>query len=135
MYQFELNPFRTKEVERMFDAFSRANAFAPACEILDEEKSYKVSLDIPGLSKDEIEIEVKDNSLLISGERKEPAHTEKSQVTRSEKRYGKFSRVFTLPKDINSEGIEASFENGVLLVSLPKEEKVQARKIAITSAH
>ncbi len=118
-----------KELDKFFDVFSKQDYFAPACEILDEEKFYSISLDIPGLREGEIEIEVKDNHLHITGERKFDA--EKENVLRTERRYGKFSRVFSLPQNVNAELIEAKFENGVLDVKLPKEEKSQSKKISI----
>ena len=135
MYQFELKPFRNdweKEVEKIFDTFSRANSFSPACEIRDEEKNFLISIDVPGLSKEELEIEVKDNQLHVSGERKQKSGTEKDTVLRSEKRFGKFSRAFSLPQNVNTEAIQARFENGVLEIAIPKEEKSQARKITIS---
>lgn len=141
MYQFELRPFRKnwnpaleweKEVEKMFDGFKTQHAFTPACEIIDEEKSYFISLDIPGLKKEDLDIEVKDNHLYISGERKNPERSEKENLIRSERRYGKFSRVFTVPQNVNADSIMARFEDGVLEITLPKEEKTQAKKITIS---
>lgn len=142
MYQFELKPFRTsqwnpaseweKEVEKIFDAFSRTNSFSPACEIRDEEKNYLISVDVPGLSKEELEIEVKENQLHVTGERKQKERSEKDSLLRSERRYGRFSRAFTLPQNVNTDAIEARFENGVLEIAIPKEEKAQARKITIS---
>ncbi len=141
MYHFELKPQTRrpqyssweKELERFFDVFSdNETHFAPACEIHDEEKMYSISLDIPGLRQEDIEIEVKDNHLHITGERKTEKKTDKNNVLRSEKRYGKFSRVFSLPQNVNSDAIEATFENGVLEVALPKEEKSQSKKIQIS---
>lgn len=137
MYHFELRPNRThnqweKEFEKLFDVFSKEDLYAPACEILDEEKSYSISLDIAGVTKDDINIEVKDNHLYISGERKYNGKVEKDYILRSERRYGKFSRVFSLPKNVNPDAIEARFENGVLDLTLPKEEKSQTLKITIS---
>ena len=138
MYHFELaKPNRRntweKEIEKFFDVFSKEDYFAPSCEILDEEKSYKVSLDIPGLKQDEIDIEVKDNHLYISGERKMSETTKREAYLRSERRYGKFSRVFSLPQNVNADMIEARFENGVLDLILPKEEKSTTKKIKISN--
>lgn len=138
MYHFELaRPNRRntleKELEKFFDVFSKEDYFAPSCEILDEEKSYKISLDIPGLKQDEIDIEVKDNHLYISGERKMSENTKREAYLRSERRYGKFSRVFSLPQNVNADNIEARFENGVLDLTLPKEEKSSTKKIKISN--
>lgn len=143
MYHFELKPSRKaqwnpaaqweKELERFFDVFSNnEHQFAPACEIIDEEKSYSISLDVPGLRKEEIDIEVKDNHLHISRERKFENKTDKNNVLRTERRYGKFSRVFSLPQNVNAESIMARFDNGVLELTLPKEEKSQTKKIQIS---
>jgi HSP20 family protein len=133
MYHFELKPSQIdKEFKRFFDVFSNNDYnFSPACEILDEEKFYSIGLDIPGLRQEDLDIEVKDNHLHISGERKVSTKTNKDNILRSERRYGKFSRVFSLPKNINADSIEARFENGVLEVILPKEEKSQTKKIQI----
>lgn len=143
MYNLELRPNRRhfwnnnsileKELDKFFDNVTKTeNYFAPACEVRDEEKSFLVSLDIPGMKKEEISLEVKENELHITGERKFEAKAETDHVLRSERRYGKFSRVFTLPPNVNTEAIEARFENGVLDVILPKEEKAQSRKISIS---
>lgn len=122
-----------KELERFFDVFSNNEyQYAPACEIIDGEKSYAISLDVPGLRKEDIDIEVKDNHLHISGERKAETKTDKNNVLRTERRYGKFSRVFSLPKNVNSDAIAARFDNGVLELTLPKEEKSQTKKIQIS---
>ncbi len=138
MYHFELKPFGQwnpaseweKEVDRLFG--KRSETYVPAVEVTDEEKAFFISMDIPGLRKEDLEIEVKDNQLIISGERKFTQTSEKNNILRSEKRYGKFSRVFTLPKNVNADAIEARFENGVLEIALPKEEKAQSKKIVIS---
>lgn len=142
MYHFELKPFRRnwnpaleweKEVEKMFGGQGRPEAtYAPACEIADEEKAYTISMDVPGLKKEDLDIEVRDNHLFISGERKFTEKTEKNNVVRSERRYGKFSRAFSIPQNVNTELIQARFEDGVLELTLPKEEKSQIKKITIS---
>lgn len=141
MYHFELKPFRKnswnshsewdKELEKFFDVFSKTDYFAPACEITDAEKSYMISMDIPGLSKEDLEIEIKDDHLYVKGERKAQARGEKENILKSERRYGKFSRAFTLPQNVNADSIEARFENGVLEIVLPKQEKSVAKKVVI----
>jgi HSP20 family protein len=139
MYHFELAPTQKrrqhweKELEKFFDVFSREDYFAPSCEILDEERFYSIGLDIPGLKREALDIEVRDNHLHISGERKSLAQSEKRNVLRSERRYGKFERIFSLPQNVNAEAIEAHFEDGVLQIILPKEEKSQSKKITISA--
>lgn len=141
MYHFELKPSRQghlwstqsqweKQLENFFDGLSHSGRYTPACEIADEEDSFHISLDIPGLKPEEIEIEVKENHLHVNGVRKE-ASADKSKVLRSERKYGKFARVFTLPINVNTDNIKAHFENGVLDIHLPKEEKFTSKKITI----
>ncbi len=124
------HPNWEREFEHLFN-FSREDQWSPAVEIAEEDKFFSVYLDVPGLKKEEIEIEIKDNRLVVSGERKTILNPDK--VLRSERRYGKFSRIFTLPQDVNTDAIEARFEEGVLSVILPKVEKVQPKKITITT--
>jgi HSP20 family protein len=135
MYNLELRPSRRhllgQDFDRFFDSLhakTQDATYTPSCEILDEEKRYSVSLDIPGLKKEDINLEVKDNQLIVTGERKKG----EQQIVRSEKVYGKFTRIFTLPQDVNADGILAKFEYGVLEISLPKEDKAPTRKINIT---
>lgn len=141
MYHFELKPFRNntwnshsewdKELEKFFDAFTKTDYLAPAVEVFDEEQNYCISLDVPGIKKEDLEIEIKENQLHINGERKSNRGG-KDNVLKSERRYGKFSRVFNLPKNINSDKIQARFENGILDIILPKEEKTEGKKILIS---
>lgn len=141
MYNLELRPNRRsfwnnhslleKELDKFFDNVNKSETYyAPVCEIREEEKFFSISMDIPGIKKEDIDLQVKENELHVTGERKSESQSDK--VLKSEKRYGKFSRVFTLPQTVNTDGIEARFENGVLEIVLPKEEKTQARKITIS---
>lgn len=124
------HPNWEREFEHLFN-FAREDQWSPAVEIAEEEKFFAVYLDVPGLKKEEIDIEIKDNRLFVAGERK--ASVDQEKVLRSERRYGKFSRIFTLPQDVNTDAVEARFEEGVLSVILPKVEKVQPKKITISS--
>ncbi len=133
MMNLQLRALRNPNWEREFDHlfnFAKDEQWAPAVEISEEEKFFSVSVDVPGVKQEDIELEVKDNRLFVSGERK--THTDKEKVLRSERRYGKFSRIFTLPQDVNTDAIEARFEEGVLTVTVPKVEKAQPKKITIT---
>lgn len=124
------NPNWDREFEHLFN-FSQGEHWSPAVEIAEEERFFSVSLDVPGLKAQDIDIELKDQKLVITGERKTNLSDEK--IRRSERRYGKFSRSFSLPQDISAEGIEANFDNGVLTVTLPKVEKPQPKKITIST--
>jgi len=130
MYHFQLHPTR-KENLQWHSLLTEGNYISPPCEIVEQEKQYSIALDIPGFSKEQVSIEVEDRKLFVTGERKETERAEKDTVHRQERKFGKFSRVFTLPDHIQEEAIQANFENGVLNITLPKMEKSPGRKIGI----
>lgn len=126
-----------RSLDRMFDysygdtqseGWSDEPVFHPACEIDESDSHYLLSVDLPGVSKKDIQIEVKDNRLFIAGERKYESKNRRS----SERVYGKFHRVMALPTGLNTENIEAHYENGVLTVALPKAESTKPRQIKIS---
>ncbi len=93
--------------------------------------AYKISVELPGMEKDDIDIEVKDNVLTISGEKKEERESEEGTFYRRERRFGKFSRSINLPNDINIDDISAEYKNGVLMLTLPKTEEAKPKKITV----
>ena len=106
----------------------------PAVNITEHKDEYKVSLAAPGLKKDDFKIEVNGNILTISSEKEESKEDFDKKFTRKEYSYSSFSRSFTLPEEINQEKIEAKYEDGVLKISLPRNEeakKLSAKNIAV----
>jgi HSP20 family protein len=110
------------------DRWNDEVAFHPACEIEETDSHFVMSIDIPGVSKKDINIEVKDNQVYISGERK----SEKRSPRFSELSHGKFFRSVTLPTGIEPDKIEAQYQDGVLSLALPKVESARPRQIKIT---
>lgn len=105
---------------------------APACDVTESEDGYVLSFDVPGLKKEDINIEVTGRQVTISGERKREEQQQNGNTHRIERVYGKFQRTFELPEGINTEVIDASYENGVLKVAVPKAETSKPRKVQIT---
>ena len=104
----------------------------PSFEIDETADQYLVHCDMPGMSKDDIKIEVRGNQLFISGERKrEEKKDERGNLLTTERYYGNFQRAFTLASDIDSDKVNAEYENGVLHLQLPKAESSRARQIPI----
>ena len=93
--------------------------------------SYQFKIDIPGLSKDQIKIELHNGNLVISGERREESKDDSKRYHLTELKYGSFMRSFVLPAPVNAEKIEARYENGVLNLNVPKETPSGARQISI----
>jgi len=105
--------------------------FQPVVDVSENENQYMIQASIPGVKKNEITLDVKDNVLTISGERKSEIESQDSKVLVSEIRYGRFSRTFHLPDMVNHDKIEAKFEDGILNVMIPKTEKAKPKSIAI----
>ncbi len=146
---FSTEPFAwlRGEIDRLFDDFARpprsifnfgprANAPIPALEMVEDDKNYRLTVELPGLTEQDVEINVADGALSISGEKKEEQERKEKGVLVSERSYGSFRRQIDLPNDVDPDGIKAAFKDGVLTVTLAKDETSAARtrKIAIEKA-
>jgi HSP20 family protein len=95
----------------------------PAVNITEEKDHYQVSLAAPGMKKDDFKIDLDGNMLTISSEKEEQKEDKDKKFTRREYSYSSFSRSFTLPEEINQDKIEASYQDGVLNLTLPRKEE------------
>jgi HSP20 family protein len=100
-------------------------------DLVEAEDHFVLKADLPGLSEDDITLEVQDNVLTISGERKAEHERKEKGFYRLERSFGRFSRSLTLPEGVNAGAIKASFDKGVLEVSIPKPEERKPRRIEI----
>lgn len=107
------------------DEFERAD-WTPAADIYETETGYAIALDLPGITRESVEIDVDDNRLLVKGNRivEESKH-------RAERPRGKFMRSFSIPGSVDQAGIGAQYKDGVLTIRLPKRQEQKAQKIAI----
>jgi len=139
--QNPLREFRT-ELDRFFDDFwgtgnqpqtgrFRESEWAPTCDIREGEDHYLISMDVPGIPQDQIKLEVHDHRLSVSGERTMETNGEDDDRVYTERSYGRFERMFTLPDTADTERLEAQYENGVLRVLVPKAEVSKPRQIKI----
>lgn len=106
-------------------------AFTPSCDVDETDTHYLLSFDLPGVKKDEIKVDLRDNMLTVSGERKEEREDKKKGRYRSERYYGAFERSFALPTNVKADQIEANYSDGVLSLSVPKSEPSQKQQIKI----
>ena len=127
------------EVNRVFDAFfgtggagaTRARRWVPAMDLVETEDQLVLKADLPGLSHDDVSIEIKDGALTVAGERR-AEHEENSEgFYRVERAFGQFSRSMTLPDGIDAEKVSADFHDGVLEVRIPKPEQRKPHRVAI----
>lgn len=102
-------------------------SFTPRADVLEKATQYEIHMALPGMSKEEISIEIEKDTLKISGEKKARQAAEGEKYHRIENHSGKFSRIFNLPEHSNKEAVEAVFENGMLNISIPKAEVKETR--------
>jgi len=115
-------------IDRFFnDALTRsggsAYSFVPRVDIMENDKAYEIHVAVPGMNKDDFKIDLKENYMTISGERKFTQEKNENNFHSVETQYGTFSRSFSLPDNINSAKISARYVNGILEITVPKDEK------------
>ncbi len=124
-----------REFDRLMEEFLKEEpaerVFAPALDVYETDGEVVVKAELPGVKKEDIEVFIRDNNLIIRGEKKEEKEEKTETVHRVERVYGKFERVVGLPTDVKLEGIKAEFKDGVLEVRLPKEKTSKEKKIEI----
>jgi HSP20 family protein len=131
-------PF-SREIDRVFDAFfgqtDQARRWVPPVDLVEAEDHFVLKADLPGLAEEDVNIEVQDGSLTISGERKAEHEQREKGWYRIERSFGRFSRSLSLPEGVDPDRIEASFNHGVLEVRIPKPEERKPRRIEISSSN
>jgi len=105
--------------------------WAPQVDIYEDENHVVVSAALPGMAQEDISVNIENNTLTISGERKFANEEKKDRFTRVEQFYGNFTRSFALPNTIDQEKIEATMDKGILSVTLPKREETKPRSIKV----
>ena len=105
--------------------------WVPAMDLLETADHFVLRADLPGMTQDDVKIELEDSTLTVSGERKSEHEDKQEGYYRVERAFGSFSRSLTLPKGINADAVTASFDNGVLEIRVPKPEERKPRRISI----
>jgi HSP20 family protein len=109
-----------------------AGAWLPPVDILESKDAYLVRAELPGMKKEDFNLEVNDGTLTLSGERKAETVNNGVEYHRSERVHGKFSRSFYLPQTVKQDGIKATYHDGILEIHVPKVEEAKPRQIAIS---
>jgi HSP20 family protein len=128
------------ELERLFNSRLGGGApdstsfvsWVPALDVYEEKDNYVVKAELPGLTKEEVQLSLEKGTLTISGERKSEAKNEGTEVYYSERSYGRFQRTINLPESVAADQVKAQFKDGILTVTLPKSEEAKPKKIDIT---
>ena len=124
-------------VNHMFGGTTEATgSFLPAADVVELDSGYQICMELPGVKPDDVTVEFVDGNLQISGEKKTGCCGDaKSVCHRSERRSGPFTRTFQFKTDVDADKIAASFENGVLCVTLPKAPEILPKKIQIKAGN
>jgi HSP20 family protein len=129
-----------QEMNRLFGTFFDApgngeslasRRWIPAMDLVEEGDDFVLRADLPGVSEDQVSVELEDNVLTISGERKSELQERKEGYYRLERAAGRFSRSLTMPAGVDPQRIDAKFDNGVLTVRIPKPQERKPRRVAI----
>jgi HSP20 family protein len=138
---FQLGSWRSPFGRSLFDVqpFWRGEVGwgrAPAVDVVEKEKAYEITAELPGMDESNIDVKFSDGTLTIKGEKRDKKEDKQKDYYLSERHYGSFQRSFGVPDGVDADKIEADFKNGVLTVTLPKTEQAQKseKKIAINKA-
>lgn len=112
--------------------FPQLDDISPSVDIFEEKGDMVIKAEIPGMKKEDVNVSITENTVTISGEKRQEEKVEKKNYHRVERSYGSFCRRFQLPENINSDKIKASFKDGVLEVRLPKTKEGKKKKITIS---
>ncbi len=127
-----------REVDSIFDQFfgrgsddDTSTVWAPRTDLSETDDAFRIRLDVPGMTKDDIAINLQNNTLTVSGERSSERQEDGEEYVRVERAFGNFHRTFTLPDAVDPDRVEATYDEGVLTINVPKTEKSTRRQIEI----
>ena len=127
-------------INRVFrDSYSSANqddalttsSFAPAVDVYEDEHKVSLKIEVPGIDEKDIDVRVENNTLTVHGERKIEKEEKEENYRRVERQYGTFTRTFTLPQTVDTENVSATYDKGVLKISLPKKAEAKPKQIKV----
>jgi HSP20 family protein len=110
---------------------SAMGSFVPAVDVYEDQNALKLQLEVPGVKQEDLDIRIENQTLTIKGERKLESAAKQENFHRIERRFGSFIRTFTLPQTIDTEAVSASYDAGVLTVSLGKKAEAQPKQVKI----
>ncbi len=134
-------PFRSfkplhGDFDRLFNEFakgpeSESTVWSPYVDVYETENGYILKAEIPGINREDIKLDINKNTLTLKGEKKFEEKVERDKYIRVERRYGTFSRSFTLSDKVDKENISANYKDGVLEITMPKKEEAKPKEIKV----
>lgn len=133
----DINPINRNFSDLLDDFFNDAvtkkrDYFMPGIDVAETDKAFEISVALPGMNKKDISVNLENNRLTISGERKFKSTENGHKYHIVESQYGQFERSVTLPKDVDQDSVKAKYENGMLNITIQKSEKSVAKQISIS---
>jgi HSP20 family protein len=132
-----------EEMNRLFNQFFRGGeggeagwgtyTWMPPVDIYETDDALVLTVELPGVAKEDVNVEIHQNTLMLRGQRKPPAGVQGDRYHRVERAYGAFQRAFTLPMLVEQDKVQASYKDGILELHLPKSEAAKPKRIAIAS--
>jgi len=122
-----------KDLARDLDGHTEKAHHAPAADIVEDTESYQFSFEMAGLKKDSVDVRVEDGHLIIEAERVRPELPKEAQVHLSERSYGAIRRTFKMPEDALTDGIAATYRDGILDVRVPKKPETKPLRIKVNA--
>jgi HSP20 family protein len=119
-----------EELDRLFD--SPLTGWTPALDVQEDKDKFTIKVEVPGLKREDIDVSLQDDALVISGERTSEKIEEDVEIHRQERLFGKFQRALTLPEPVATDKVKADYKDGVLTVTLPKTEEAKPKKIDVS---
>ena len=113
------------------DEVSTTASFVPAVDVYEDEHKVRLKLEIPGVGQDDLDIQVENNTLTVRGERKFEKEEKEENFHRIERRYGSFTRTFRLPNTVDGEKVDATYDKGILKISLAKRAEAKPKQIKV----
>ena len=113
---------------------SVASAWLPACDVIEDKDHLKIALELPGVRPEDVKVSVENNVLTIRGEKRQESEDKGQRWHRYERSYGAFERTFTLPSTVDADHVQATANDGVLTLVLPKSERAKPREIPVKTA-
>ncbi len=126
--------FFEDRIDRVFERAlgrDRQTPWMPAMDVYETDDTFVVTVELPGLSASDVDVQVEDSTLTINGKREFSTEVSEERYHRVERRYGEFSRAVTLPPLVDASAVDARFSDGVLTVEIPKTEKARPKKIEV----
>jgi HSP20 family protein len=120
-----------QDFNRGSDELTTSGSFVPAVDIYEDQNGITLKMEVPGVSEQDINISLENNTLTVSGERKFEKNEKEENFHRIERRYGSFTRSFSLPNTVDAEKVDAGYESGILSIQLGKKAEAKPKQIKI----